>query len=140
MSLMAAVIGMNTVNADNERGISVNQLPQSAQTFLTNHFKGAKVAMTTTERDWLSKEYNVLLANGTKIEFDGNGNWENIDCKQGFVPQSAIPAPIAKYLNDMFPGTKVVEIDVDRNDYEVELSNGTDIKFDKQFNVFKIKK
>ncbi len=140
MSLLAVVIGMSTANADNKRAISTCQLPQTAQTFLTKHFKGDKIAMTTTERDWLSKEYNVVFVNGTKIEFDSNGNWENIDCKQGYVPEDAIPAPIAKYLNETFPGSRVVEIDVDSRDYEVELSNGMELKFDKNFNVFKIKK
>lgn len=140
MSLMAVVIGVSTVNADNKRGISTSELPQAAQTFLAKNFKGEKIAMTTTERDWLSKEYNVTFVNGTKIEFDSNGNWESIDCKHGYVPEGALPAPIVKYLNETFPGSKVVEIDVDSRDYEVELSNGTELKFDKKFNVFKIKK
>ena len=44
------------------------------------------------------------------------------------------------YLNENFPGTKVTEIDLDNRGYDVDLSNGMEIKFDKNFLVYKIKK
>ncbi len=135
MSLMAVIMGLNTVSADNEKGISVSQLPKTAQTFLTKHFKNAKIAMVTSELDWMGKEYNVIFADGSKIEFDKSGNWENIDCGRNSVPEAVIPASIAKYVKDTFTGSKIVEIDVDKRDYEVELSNGAEIVFDKKFNV-----
>lgn len=96
ITLFVALVSFTTALADNDRAIQFNQLPQAAQTFLNSHFKNAKIAMVTTERDWLSQEYNVVFVNGDKIEFDSKGNWENIECKRTFIPQGAIPAAITK--------------------------------------------
>ena len=73
ITLSAVIVSLTTALADNDRPVQLNQLPQQAQTFLNSHFKGGKIAMVTTERDWLSKEYNVIFANGDKIEFDSEG-------------------------------------------------------------------
>ena len=142
MTLIAVTVSFSTLSADNDRPVQTSQLPQLAQTFLNKHFKDSKIAMVTSERDWLimDQEYNVVFANGDKIEFDSKGNWENIECKHTFIPQGAIPAAITKYLNENFPGTKVTEIDLDNRGYDVDLSNGMEIKFDKNFLVYKIKK
>lgn len=140
ITLTAVIASFTIVLADNDRPVQISQLPQQAQTFLGNHFKNGKIAMVTTERDWLVQEYNVIFANGDKIEFDNKGNWENIKCKHSYVPQSAVPAAISKYLNETFPGSKVKEIELDKKGYEVELSNGMEIKFDKNFLAYKIKK
>ena len=94
ITLFVALVSFTTALADNDRAIQFNQLPQAAQTFLNSHFKNAKIAMVTTERDWLSQEYNVVFVNGDKIEFDSKGNWENIECKRTFIPQGAKSFPL----------------------------------------------
>ena len=136
ITLSAVIVSLTTALADNDRPVQLNQLPQQAQTFLNSHFKGGKIAMVTTERDWLSKEYNVIFANGDKIEFDSEGKWENIECRHAYVPQSALPTAIAKYLKDNYPGAKVTEIDLDLRGYDVELTNGLEVKFSKDFLVY----
>ena len=55
-----------------------------------------------------------------------------MDCKQGEVPAYFIPTNIKKQVNDMFPGEKITKIDRDSREYEVELSNDVDLKFDKK--------
>ena len=140
MTLIAVTVSFSTLSADNDRPVQTSQLPQLAQTFLNKHFKDSKIAMVTSERDWLimDQEYNVVFANGDKIEFDSKGNWENIECRHSAVPRSAVPAAISKYLDENFPGTQVREIDLDFRGYDVELSNGLDIEFDKNFLVREI--
>ena len=140
LTLAAIVSFSGNVLADNDKLIHLSQLPQQAQTFLSTHFKNGKIAMITTERDWFSHEYNVRFVDGNKIEFDDKGNWENIECKTSFVPEGALPAAISSYLNENYPGSKVKEIDLDNKGYDVELTNGMEIKFNKQFLVYKIKK
>ncbi|MEE0689767.1 MAG: PepSY-like domain-containing protein, partial [Bacteroidaceae bacterium] len=117
-----------------------SQLPQLAQTFLNKHFKDSKIAMVTSERDWmiLDKEYNVIFANGDKIEFDSKGNWENIECRHASVPQHIVPTAITQHISQAFPGTSIKEIDHDRRGYDVELSNGVEVKFDNNFKAYKI--
>ena len=98
ITLFVALVSFTTALADNDRAIQFNQLPQAAQTFLNSHFKNAKIAMVTAEREWLGQEYKVVFVNGDKIEFDSKGNWENIECKHSTVPKGAVPTAISKYL------------------------------------------
>ena len=60
--------------ADNDKPIQVKELPAKAQTILSQHFKNQKVALATIEVGLLEKNYDVVLNNGTKVEFDKNGN------------------------------------------------------------------
>ena len=57
-------------NAGNDKPISVNALPAKAQTLLNNHFNGQKVMLATIESGVVSRSYDVVLQNGTKLEFD----------------------------------------------------------------------
>lgn len=45
------------------------------------------------------------------------------------VPAKLIPANIANYVNKNFKGATIVKIDKEHYGYEVELSNGLDLKF-----------
>ena len=56
--------------ADDDKPIQVNQLPQTAQTFIKTHFPDNKVAMAKMETDWFDKSYDVIFTNGDKLEFD----------------------------------------------------------------------
>ena len=69
-------------NAGNGKPISVDALPAKAQTLLNNHFNGQKVMLATIESGVVSRSYDVVLRNGTKLEFDKRGNLTEIDCKQ----------------------------------------------------------
>ena len=54
-------------NAGNDKPISVNALPAKAQTLLTTHFNRQKVALATIESGVVSRSYDVVLKNGTKL-------------------------------------------------------------------------
>ena len=80
----------------------------------------------------------VFTANGNKVEFDKKGNWEEVDCKHTSVPVAIIPAAIQKYVTTNYPDAKVLKIERDKKDYEVKLSNRTELKFDLKFNLIDI--
>ena len=81
-------------NAGNDKPIAINALPVKAQTLLNNHFNGQKVMLATIESGIINKSYDVVLQNGTKLEFDKKGNLTEIDCKMGIVPALLIPQAI----------------------------------------------
>jgi len=55
------------------------------------------------------------------------------------VPQAIIPAAIQQYVNKNYPDAKVLQIELtDRKGYDVDLSNGFELEFDKRFNVIEI--
>ena len=125
-------------NAGNDKPISVNALPAKAQTLLNNHFNSQKVILATIESGVVSRSYDVVLQNGTKLEFDKKGNLTEIDCKQGIVPVQLIPQAIKNYLKDKYAGQSVKKIEMNKNEYEVELTNGLDLTFNKHFQLIDI--
>ena len=126
------------MNAGNDKPISVNALPVKAQTLISNHFSNQKVMLATIESGIIGRSYDVVLKNGTKLEFDKKGNLKEIDCKQGTVPTRLIPQAIKNYLNDNYAGQSVKKIEFDKNEYEVELTNGLDMTFNKHFQLIDI--
>ena len=125
-------------NAGNDKPINVNELPAKAQTLLSKHFKGQKVMLATIESGVVSRSYDVVLRNGTKLEFDKKGNITEIDCKQGIVPSQLIPQPIKNYLKENYRGETVRKIELNKKEYEVELTNGIDLTFNKHFQLIDI--
>ena len=125
-------------NAGNDKPISVNALPAKAQTLLNNHFNSQKVMLATIESGVVSRSYDVVLQNGTKLEFDKKGNLTEINCKQGIVPALLIPQTIKNYLKDNYAGQSVKKIEMNKNEYEVELTNGLDLTFNKHFQLIDI--
>lgn len=125
-------------NAGNDKPIAVNALPVKAQSLLNNDFKNLKVMLATIESGVVKKSYDVVLENGTKIEFDKKGNITEIDCKKAVVPARFIPQPIKNYLKANYPGQAVKKIEINKNEYEIELANGLDLTFNKHFKLIDI--
>ena len=139
MIAICCMVSCNMVaNADNDKPISVNALPAKAQTLLSQHFNGQKVILATIESGVVSRSYDVVLQNGTKLEFDKKGNLTEIDCKQGKVPAKLIPQAIRNYLKKNYPAQAVKKIEMSKNEYEVELANGLDLTFNKHFQLIDI--
>ena len=139
MIAICCMMSFNIVaNAGNDKPINVNELPAKAQTLLSKHFKGQKVMLATIESGVVSRSYDVVLRNGTKLEFDKKGNLTEIDCKQGIVPSQLIPQPIKNYLKENYRGEAVRKIELNKKDYEVELTNGIDLTFNKHFQLIDI--
>ena len=139
MIAICCMVSCNMVaNAGNDKPIPVNALPAKAQTLLSQHFNGQKVMLATIESGVVSRSYDVVLQNGTKLEFDKKGNLTEIDCKQATVPAKLIPQAIRNYLKENYPAQAVKKIEMNKNEYEVELANGLDLTFNKHFQVIDI--
>ena len=139
MIAICCMVSCNMVaNAGNDKPISVNALPAKAQTLLSQHFNDQKVMLATIESGVVSRSYDVVLQNGTKLEFDKKGNLTEIDCKQGIVPMLLIPQAIKNYLEVNYAGQSVKKIEIKKNEYEVELVNGLDLTFNKHFQLIDI--
>ncbi|MDD3037657.1 PepSY-like domain-containing protein [Bacteroides sp.] len=137
--LFVCLFTLQTVaRADDDKPIQVNQMPQQAQQFIKRHFDDSKVALAKMESDILNKSYEVIFTNGNKVEFDKKGNWKEVDCKYTSVPVAIVPELIQKYVKTNYPDTKILKLERDKKEYEVKLSNRTEIKFDKDFNLIDI--
>lgn len=125
-----------TAKADNSKPVRFENLPENSQKFVHTHFKGTEISYIKQESDFfLWKSYDLFFVNGSKIEFDRKGNWEEVDCMRDEVPAAIVSAAITTYINRNHAGMKIVKISRNSKEYEVKLNNGIEIKFDKKFNV-----
>lgn len=139
MIAICCIVSCNIVaNVGKDKPIAVNALPAKAQTLLGKHFNNQKVMLATIESGVITRSYDVVLQNGTKLEFDKKGNLTEIDCKQGIVPSQLIPQAIKNYLKTNYTEHTVKKIEIDKNEYEVELTNGLDLTFNKHFQLIDI--
>ena len=113
-------------------------MPAAAQKFIKAHFPDSKISYAKIDDELVYKEYEVMFADGVKIEFNGDGEWKDVDCKFGAVPAAIIPKKIAGYVAKNYPDAKIIKIDRDRRDYEVSLSNRLELTFDMKFNLVEI--
>lgn len=133
LALVAILCVSVAATAKDSYSRDASVLPKGAQTTLSNNFK-AKVSVIKIDKELgRISDYEVVLTDGTEITFDRDGNWKDIEVGiNGTIPSGFIPAEVAKYVKKNQPGQKIVGIEKERHGYDVELSNGVDIKFDKQ--------
>ena len=96
-------------------------LPEAAKTTIANNYK-AKVSLVKVDKE-LGRvdDYEVILTDGSDVEATRNGS----------VPSYFVPKGVSDYVAKTHKGMKIVGIEKERGGYDVELSNGIDIKFDR---------
>ncbi|MCD7976713.1 MAG: PepSY-like domain-containing protein [Tannerellaceae bacterium] len=121
--------------ADDDKRIDYNQLPEQARQFIEQHFSSGDIEHVMEDSEWggLDKSYEVHFTNGTHIEFDSSGEWEDIKCKYSHVPDEVVPQPILNYANQHHPSNKIVRLDKGFRKYEAKLDNGRELVFDLNF-------
>lgn len=106
ISMMLVVIAASSALVFAGTPIKQSELPKAAQTFLS-----------------------VDLASGAEVDFRANGDWKKVKAAHSkAVPAAIVPATISKYVSTNHAGLSIVEISRKRGGYEVELSNGTELK------------
>lgn len=124
------VVTLSGAACAGEKVIVFAALPTQAQRFFHMHFSTKRVVKATVESDYFfQKEYQLLLSDGTKIDFDGAGRWTKVEMASAAVPVKITPLQILNYISQSFPTTFVTEIERTRNGYDVEISNGLDLEF-----------
>ena len=129
--LLTFIVIALSISARSNYTHNVTDLPMAAQTTLKNNFK-ASVSHIKIEKDFGKiSEYDVILTDGSEITFDRNGNWKEIEVKStSSIPTGLIPDAIASYVKTNQKKVKITGIEKNRSGYEVELSNGVEMKFD----------
>lgn len=137
--LVVLMIGLILVSisvmAGNDKPVTMQQLPRKAQTFVKEYFANHTVALSKMDNDFIHKTYDVIFTNGDKVEFDRRGNWTDVDCGYTEVPIDIVPAPIRTYVSKNYPDATIKKLEKDGSGYEIKLSNGLEVKFNRSFNV-----
>lgn len=115
-----------------------NELPSAAQTFITTNYPDETVTYCEKDYDDWSYVYDVQLSDGTRIEFDKKGEWQEIENRVEGVKESVVPAPIWAYVTTNYTELFIVDIEKDYRGYDVELNNDLDLDFDPEGNFVRI--
>ena len=104
--------------------------------FVQQYFPEANILAVNSEWD----EYEVMLSDGTKVEFNKSSEWKMIDCEHSAtaVPAALVPEPIATYAKTNFAGQAITKIEKKRRGWEIELGNRLELRFNKNFKVTEI--
>ena len=122
----------------NEKVIAYLEMPLQAQQLIETHFSKADVALVLMDSELLRTEYEVRLADGTKLEFDKNGELMKIDCGAKAVPEALIPQAVRAYVTATFPNAFITEWGKDDRRWKAELNNGLDLEFNGKYEFIRI--
>ncbi len=135
--LIAFAIFASAVAANAEdKVITFGELPQSAQEFSNATFKGKKIASAQRETilfGSITDGYKVVFTDGTKIEFDSDGNWTEVSAKTSVVPAELVPDRITKYVAENFKGSPVIELKKKPYGYKIKLATNSELKFNQNY-------
>lgn len=113
---------------------SKSSLPQNIQDFIKSSPLLNKTITTVTVDD---DEYEVRLADNTYIDFESDGDWEEIINQNG-LPATLLPQEIQTFLATYFSGVEIIKIEKDSQrwknpKYEIVLANKIEIEFDSDY-------
>ncbi len=66
-------------------------------------------------------EYEVLLSDGSKVEFNEKGEWTSVECKYSEIPVGIIPTVIAEDIAKKYPDLKPYKIEKEVGGYEIDI-------------------
>jgi len=134
-AMSVVLISMACVAED--RPVVYEQLPAPAKEFINANYPGEKVSYIVVDDDIVKPDYTVRLANGVEIQFENSGALEKISARTG-VPAAVVPVQIADYVKANFPDAVVVEYEIGRRDFSVDLSNGLELRFNGKFKLVEL--
>ena len=117
--------------ADSDLMVTASKLPEEARAFVGDYFSSASISYIKKDINFLDMEYEVLLSDGTKIDFDRKGRWEKVSCKTRTIPSALVPKEISRYIKSTYPKERIVKINKENYGYDIKLSNSMELSFNK---------
>ena len=131
LTLVALCAGMAMAD-DNIVEIPFKKVPDLAQRMVKSYFPGNTVvkAVKNKTKDMKNRTC-VLLDNNATIDFDKDGNWMIVDCRESEVPKRMVPGKILMYLNTNHEGKKVLYMgrEIKNGDVTIILDDSTELHF-----------
>lgn len=129
IAIVAAIGSLSSCDKETEMVIDYDALPSTAQSTISTHFDSSSVVLVRYEKEYSDAEYTVIFSDGTVIEFDGSGVWNNIEASVVGVPESIIPESIYAYAVLNYPEMCITEIDKESYGYELKIGSVVELRF-----------
>lgn len=131
IATLAMLLLMGSANAAGRKiAIDPMSLPAPAQQLVQQHWPSCAISNA-----WIDgKDYEVLLTDGTVIQFTSKGDWKEMKCTDG-LPVTLVPVYITRYVVNRYPKILIIDVEKMKGGYEATLANGLQIQFDLRGNV-----
>lgn len=130
--MLAAVACLLLMTAScGKKQVDKTQLPQAITSFIQENFPGQEVTFIEEEKEFFDTKYDVTLANGVKLDFDGKNEWDKINTNPNPVPSKFVPEAIATHAKQQYPNETIVKINKKDYGYKIKLSNDLELKYTK---------
>lgn len=139
--ILVAVISLmaiGCISKADDRPVKFERIPAAAQKFVKTNFADNKVVFVTKDDDIVAPDYEVVLDNGTVLQFSSIGSLEKIEAFKAGVPMNLIPEKIKEYVTATYPEVYYREYEIDRGKHEVKLSNGLELTFNSVFTLIEV--
>lgn len=131
--LTLMVFSLIACESQEKKEINFSSLPQKSQQFINQHFADKTIQIIFMEKEIFDKEYEVIFVDGSKIEFNKNGSWKEVESKfRPGVPLTFIKEGIVSHISTRFPYAFIESISYEHRRYEVDLSNDVEMIFDSE--------
>lgn len=137
-TLLAIACFLGAAGEVKREEIPAKKLPFMATKILAAYFGDDPVTTAIKEKGGAFKMiFEAQLESGTELQFDKDGNWTMVDCKDRPVPERMVPGKVIMFLEANHPDATVVKMERDpkTRDHTITLDNGTALLFDEHFTL-----
>lgn len=128
------------VSVNAQKKIEFSELPQKSQDFIKQYFSNSSVDIVKKDAEHGEKGFEVILKDGTEVEFWKDGSYREVDGGDKPIPTAFIPKEVKEYVSKNYPNEKITHIDYGHKDLDVDLTNKIDLEFTKEGKILKDKK
>jgi len=138
ITLVCLLFGSMILKAEEmHRIITFEELPVKAQEFVNSYFSDDNIRFIRMEIEIEKTEYTVRFENGIEIEFNSNGDWDEVESHVECLPKDFLHPGVLDFLKKNHPDCCLHEVARGRHKIEVELANGMEIIFNKNGEFFR---
>ncbi|UPT71425.1 MAG: PepSY-like domain-containing protein [Flavobacterium sp. JAD_PAG50586_2] len=112
--------------------IEVSDLPPASINFIREYFPNTTVEKAKKDAEHGEKGFEVILSDGTELEFWKDGKYREVDGKKKPIPTGFIDRKIVDYVTKNYPNNKITHIDYGHKDVDVDLTDKIDLEFTKE--------
>ena len=123
-----------------QKKIAVSELPSGARDFIKQYFPNATIDKAKKDAEHGEKGYEVILSDGTEVEFWKDGKWREVDGRKNPIPIGFIDKKIVDYVTTNYPNNRITHIDYGHKDVDVDLTDNIDMEFTKEGTFIKSNK
>jgi len=128
--IIAYLLFMSSFFMNAQKKEQVRTLPKEGTEFVATHFKDQKIKSIFKVPVDKKHKYEVTLENGTEIELDHSGRWQEVEGNNNPVPFSYLKPATVTYLKTNYGNRKVVEVENGPRFIFVKLDNGVKLQFE----------